>query len=83
MTLSRSGLARLADRLERAGLVRREVCPHDRRSFEAILTNKGEADRARCCPLYVEVVAGEFARFFTDEEATRLAELLERPLSIG
>lgn len=80
VTLSRSGLTRLVDRLEREGLVRREVCSNDRRSFEAILTDEGEAERARCWPLYAEIVAEEFGRFFSDTEAKRLAELLERPL---
>jgi hypothetical protein len=31
VTLSRSGLTRLVDRLENAGLLRREACPTDRR----------------------------------------------------
>jgi DNA-binding MarR family transcriptional regulator len=83
VTLSRSGLTRLVDRLERDGLVRREVCPNDRRSFEAILTDEGEAARAKSWPIYAEIVAGEFARFFPDADATKLAELLERPLQAG
>ena len=80
VTLSRSGLTRLVDRLERDGFVKREVCPNDRRSFEAILTDEGEAERARCWPLYAEIVAEEFGRFFSDKEANQLASLLERPL---
>lgn len=80
VTLSRSGLTRLMDRLERDGLVKREVCSGDRRSFEAILTEEGEARRAQSWPLYAEIVASEFARFFPDADATHLAELLERPL---
>ncbi len=83
VTLSRSGLTRLVDRLERDGLVRREVCPNDRRSFEAILTDEGEAARARCWPLYAEILAEEFGRYFSDKEATELTRLLERPLKDG
>lgn len=79
VTLSRSGLTRLVDRLERDGYVAREVCPQDRRSFEAILTPQGEAERARCWPLYAEIVASEFGRLFSDEEARTLSGLLERP----
>lgn len=79
--LSRSGLTRLVDRLEQNGLVRREVCSGDRRSFEAILTDEGEAARAKSWPLHAEIVAQEFARFFPDADATKLAELLERPWS--
>ncbi len=80
VTLSRSGLTRLVDRLERDGMVRREVCAGDRRSFEAILTDEGEDARAKSWPLYAEILADEFARFFSDADATTLAELLERPL---
>src|SRR3954451_7390681 len=39
--LSRSGLSRLADRLERAGLVEREPCPDDARGAFAVLTAAG------------------------------------------
>lgn len=80
VTLSRSGLTRLVDRLEQSGWVRREVCPSDRRSFEAILTDEGEAARAKSWPLYAEIVASEFGRFFPDADATTLAGLLGRPL---
>jgi DNA-binding MarR family transcriptional regulator len=44
--LSRSGLTRLVDRLERQGLVRREPCLLDARGFYAVLTDAGY-DRLR------------------------------------
>ncbi|MHB1526294.1 MAG: MarR family winged helix-turn-helix transcriptional regulator [Candidatus Dormibacteria bacterium] len=40
--LSRSGLTRLVERLEGAGLVRREICPSDARGAYAVLTSAGE-----------------------------------------
>ena len=80
VTLSRSGLTRLVDRLEKEGFVKREVCADDRRSFEAILTKAGEAERARCWPLYARAIAEEFGQFFPEADALALAELLERPL---
>ena len=39
--LSRSGLTRLADRLEREGLLTREPCPSDARGTLAVLTDAG------------------------------------------
>ena len=39
--LSRSGLTRLVDRLERDGLVRRRTCPSDLRGQNAELTERG------------------------------------------
>src|SRR5262249_9211007 len=49
VVLSRSGLTRLVDRIERAGLVRRELAADDRRGFYAVLTDEGRAvcERAR------------------------------------
>jgi DNA-binding MarR family transcriptional regulator len=39
--LSRSGLTRVLDRMERDGLVRRKSSPSDRRRFDVVLTAKG------------------------------------------
>src|SRR5688500_20210971 len=44
--LSRSGLTRLADRLERDGLLVRQACPSDARGTLAVLTEAG-LDRLR------------------------------------
>lgn len=41
--LSRSGLTRLCDRLERDGLIERRECPTDRRGSFARLTDEGRA----------------------------------------
>ncbi len=39
--LSRSGLTRLVDRLEREGLIERCTCPSDARGFNACITDAG------------------------------------------
>jgi DNA-binding MarR family transcriptional regulator len=41
VVLSRSGVTRLIDRLERNGLVSRAACPTDARGAEAVLTDAG------------------------------------------
>src|SRR5688500_3782197 len=41
--LSRSGMTRLVDRLEREGLLERDACVDDGRGTFAVLTEKGEA----------------------------------------
>ena len=46
--LSRSGLTRLVDRLEREGVVRREPCVEDGRGMFAVLSDAGY-DRLRAC----------------------------------
>src|SRR5918997_3145626 len=41
VVLSRSGLTRLVDRIEAAGLLHREACAEDRRGAYAVLTAEG------------------------------------------
>lgn len=41
IALSTSGLTRVIDRMEEAGLVTRQACPVDRRVFHAVLTDTG------------------------------------------
>lgn len=58
--LSNSGLSRLVDRIERAGLVRRTSCPSDRRSFHVQLTDEGGEMFERMWPVYARGVAEDF-----------------------
>jgi DNA-binding MarR family transcriptional regulator len=76
--LSRSGVTRLVDRMVRAGLVRREQCPEDRRSLYATLTLDGERALAQALPVHVQGVAHHFGRHLSDEEAKTLAAALNR-----
>lgn len=80
VVLSRSGLTRLVDRLERAGLLRREPDPADRRGSFAILTDKGAAMRERMWPVYARGIAEHFGKYLNDEEVDALTGVLERVL---
>ena len=74
--LSRSGLTRLADRLERDGLLRRRACPSDARGTLAELTQAG-LDRLReAWPTHARGVAEHFSDRFDDAELATLATLL-------
>ena len=77
---SRSGLTRLVDRLEKAGLLRREAVPTDRRGAYAVLTPQGEETRRKAWPVYRNAIAQNFARRLSEEEAGTLADLLRRAL---
>ena len=69
--LSRSGLTRLVDRLERDGLLRREQCEEDARGWFAAITEDGRElfDRAR--RTHLDGVRRLFlARFSRDELRT-------------
>ncbi len=81
--LSRSGLTRLVDRIEKAGLLRREACATDRRGAYAVLTEAGQAARERTWPAYSEGIAVHFARHFSAEEVTVLTDVLSRVVRGG
>ncbi len=76
--LSRSGLTRLVDRLEKAGLLRREPDPADRRGAFAVLTEDGYQAVRRTWPLYARGIQAHFSRHLDDEEAALLARALDR-----
>ena len=76
--LSRSGLTRLVDRLEREGLVRREVCDSDARGLFTVLTDAG-LDRLRAAsPVHLRGIAEHAVGRLDDDEAATLARLLAR-----
>jgi DNA-binding MarR family transcriptional regulator len=56
--LSQSALSRLADRLERHGLVQRSNCVDDRRGINLVLTLEGRARHAQALRTYCAVLAG-------------------------
>ena len=78
VVLSRSGLTRLVDRLEAAGLLRREPCADDRRGAYAVLTGEGRAAQLRAWPIYARGIATHFADHLSEEEASVLADTLQR-----
>ena len=76
--LSRSGLTRLVDRLEREGLVQRRPCLDDARGTLAALTEAG-LDRLRAAaPVHLRGVREHFTSRFDADELAVLGELLGR-----
>jgi DNA-binding MarR family transcriptional regulator len=78
VVLTRSGISRLVDRLEAAGLVRREPNPADRRGDLIVLTEAGRAALRRTWPAYARGIAEHFARHVRVDEARVLTAVLER-----
>ena len=78
VVLSRSGLTRLVDRLEGAGLLCREPDPDDRRGSFASITANGRQMLRRMWPVYAAGIAGHFGEHLTDEEARVVAGALGR-----
>jgi DNA-binding MarR family transcriptional regulator len=78
--LSRSGMTRLVDRLERHGLLVRETVSSDGRGCYAVLTDAGEELLARARATHLDGVRERFLRHFTEAELRELATRWERVL---
>ena len=78
--LSRSGLTRLVDRLEREGLIARESCPSDARGAFATLTPAGRRKLAAARATHLRGVRSMFLGHFSDEELELLGSAWERLL---
>lgn len=76
--LSRSGLTRLVDRLEKLGYVRRESCPDDARGAFAVLTPEGRRALDAARATHLAGVRDSFLRHFSDAEQEQLGTFWER-----
>ena len=76
--LSRSGMTRLVDRLEKDGLLRRDTCTDDGRGAYAVLTEKGAAALADARTTHLDGVREKFLKQFDEGELRVLAEYWER-----
>jgi DNA-binding MarR family transcriptional regulator len=78
--LSRSGLTRLVDRLERDGLLERVACDDDARGSYAKLTRTGRAKLDEARVSHLEGVRSLYLEHFSVEELELLGSLWERIL---
>jgi DNA-binding MarR family transcriptional regulator len=78
--LSRSGMTRLVDRLERDGLLERDPCTDDGRGTYAVLTDKGDALLRHARRTHLDGVRERFLRHFEPDELRTLAGLWNRVL---
>ena len=78
LLLSQSGITRLVDRLEQAGLVVREGCSEDRRVMYARMTDAGALALEEARPTLLAGVRDRFLGRFDDEELDVLADAFER-----
>jgi len=76
--LTRSGITRLVQGLERARLVERVECPDDARGFLVALSPAGLQLVRRARETHLRGVAELFTDRYTDEELDTLSGLLER-----
>lgn len=79
--LSRSGLTRLVERLERSGLVFRQACPSDARGYFAVITDLGRARLVEAAPAHLNSVSAHFAKPLQEGQLEALRVALEQLVS--
>lgn len=88
-SVTASGLTRVVDRLVDAGLVARESCPEDRRSWYAALTDDGRARIDAAVPAHLGHIQEVVGPVLSPAEMATLSSLLRKlrdalnPLAAG
>ncbi len=86
---SKSGLTRVIDRMEDAGLVERQRPPHDRRAIEVVITPKGAEALQAARLVHRRGIQEHFAEHLDEDAFAALRDALEnvhehvRPLRPG
>lgn len=78
LVLTASGVTRMLDGLQEAGLVEKGSCPSDARVSYAVLTEKGRETLRDASALHTESVRRFFEDRYAADELETLAELLRR-----
>ena len=76
--LSRSGLTRLLDRMERDGLIERTLSSEDRRQFDVAVTDQGREVFDRVWPGHLQGIQRFFSEPLTDHDVTALKRVLAK-----
>jgi DNA-binding MarR family transcriptional regulator len=78
LLLSRSGITRLADRLEKQGLIERRRCDDDGRGYHAQLTERGRKLVTAARPDHLDGVRRHFLSRLGPDEIEALGGIWER-----
>ena len=76
-------LSRLIDRLVEAGLVRKEICPTDKRGQVLFITEAGKKARKASWPHYARAVNKHLGDKLSETETEKLAALLGKLIDQG
>ena len=76
VVLSRSGLTRLIDRMEKAGFVRREAAEGDRRGYFAVLTVEGERVFAKADAIHERQIEKYFDRHLSESDRKAISRAI-------
>jgi len=78
LVLTRSGVTRLVDRIEKAGLVRREAAAEDRRGYYAILTDEGSEVLAKAQEAHRRDIRQYFGAYLDKAEQQVVFDLMAK-----
>ena len=76
--LSRSRLSHRMKVMEKAGWVKREACPSDKRGYFAVMTAKGWKAIVAAAPDHVDSVRSRFLEHVSTEDQEILAQIFSR-----
>ena len=71
-----SNVTRLVEKLRQSGWVTREVCPHNRRKVDILITEEGLSLLKQIAPTLEEVIQQQ--RHISDEEVAELNRILDK-----
>lgn len=80
LLLSKSGVTRLIDRMEAAGLVARRPSPDDRRVIWAAITPRGRHAFDSAAPIHLRGIERHFTAVLSDQEVRGLMAALRKVL---
>ncbi|WP_299682761.1 MarR family winged helix-turn-helix transcriptional regulator [uncultured Roseobacter sp.] len=78
LLLPQYGMSRLLDRMDTAGLIRRETFGDDRRGQSVFLTPEGKAMRERIWPVYAGFLADRIGGALSEKDAIVMRDLLRK-----
>jgi DNA-binding MarR family transcriptional regulator len=81
LLVNRTNVTRLADRLEKAELIRRELCRDDRRGAYAVLTKAGLEMQQKMWVVYAQSIARYFGRHLTEKDTLVFTKALTSMLT--
>lgn len=81
LLVNRTNVTRLVDRLEKAGLIRREACQADRRGAFAVLTKAGLRMQQEMWAVYAQTIAQFFGRRLTETDVKVFTQALSAMLT--
>lgn len=80
LLVNRTNVTRLVDRLEKAGLIQRELCRDDRRGAYAVLTKAGLTMQEKMWTVYAQSIAQYFGRHLTEKDTIAFTKALSAML---